>query len=1014
MKIKTLYKVLFLILGIPLILVAQNQQLRQFSLEEGLPQSQVFDMVQDGKGYLWLATQGGGLARFDGRNFKIYNINNGLVDNYVNALFAAKDTLFIGTKRGLSIKLKKKIVSIETAQIHKISRINDKVYLMTENGINQVSDFSSKGDSIFLKKLKLADQLNTAKINDMLYDGSHYWIASNIGLFKTADLEGAPPERLVEDDFVSLLSHKGRILAATASEGLFSFEPNQFEDAIFVLENFRINNLSAHNNGEIWIATENKGIFKLNLDNHEAIDLINNTLGLNVQNVRKVLTDRQGNIWIGTSGGGFYKYFQNDFKHYNTDAGLLGNRIYAVHVNAEGLWLSHSESGVSNIFNGRIKQVETPDSFQNTKIKTISSDQKGNLYFGSDGKGIWLRYQNVRDSFIEDKSKISELRKIKIPITSISNHEISTSTGFPYDWIRSISIQADTIWAATYASGIVKFGYNPDSKNPIQIYQVFSAKSGIEDLYIKDSFYNDGSLWYATQNGHLGFINNDEVNHIGKVLGEEVAINSILINNDIIYLGTAGRGVWWSLLTEQLSFKKLRGLKPLSSENALQLIFDNDGYLWSGSERGVDKISLNQETEITDIFHFGKDDGFIGIETCLNAVDKDENGRLWFGTINGLTEFIPSSENSESIAPELHLSELKVNLKPVDSLDFENWSKTERLLNLLPNQNQISFGFYSVDLNHPNSIEYRTKWNNGNWTKWTTNNSTDFSGLSFGTHKFYIQSRNYRWKESAVKRISIFIERPLHRKVWFQWLVSGIVLLILILIATSYIKRLKLKSERQKKQLEIDNHLLDLEQKALRLQMNPHFMFNVLNGIKAMAKSKPEVMNATINDFAALLRSTLNSSRQEHISLEDEISALHHYIKLELQMAPEPFEYHIELKSDYSAEDILIPPMLIQPFVENSIRHGILKGNRKGKLVIEFTTSETFLQVKISDNGIGIFESQKIESVKDHQSMALKVTKERLNSISSQNNFKIIELKDTAGEILGTEVRFKIPLNTEY
>jgi len=205
-----------------------------------------------------------------------------------------------------------------------------------------------------------------------------------------------------------------------------------------------------------------------------------------------------------------------------------------------------------------------------------------------------------------------------------------------------------------------------------------------------------------------------------------------------------------------------------------------------------------------------------------------------------------------------------------------------------------------------------------------------------------------------------------------------------------------------------------LEQKALRLQMNPHFMFNVLNGIKAMAKTKPDAMNNTINNFAALLRSTLTSSRKEKISLQEEIKSLHHYIKLEQQMTQKPFEYRIDLESDYASEDILVPPMLIQPFVENAIRHGILKGSRTGKLQITFFTSETKLKVKISDNGIGIFESQKMKLAKDHQSMALKVTKERLESISGKNPLKIIELKDDDGSTIGTEVQFEIPLETEY
>ena len=106
--------------------------------------------------------------------------------------------------------------------------------------------------------------------------------------------------------------------------------------------------------------------------------------------------------------------------------------------------------------------------------------------------------------------------------------------------------------------------------------------------------------------------------------------------------------------------------------------------------------------------------------------------------------------------------------------------------------------------------------------------------------------------------------------------------------------------------------------------------------------------------------------------------------------------------------------MLIQPFVENAIRHGILKGNKEGKLQIEFNTTEDFLHCKVIDNGIGIFQSQKVKKKTDHQSMALTVTKERLISISRKNTLEITEIKKDNGIIEGTKVSFKIPLLTDY
>jgi sensor histidine kinase YesM len=196
--------------------------------------------------------------------------------------------------------------------------------------------------------------------------------------------------------------------------------------------------------------------------------------------------------------------------------------------------------------------------------------------------------------------------------------------------------------------------------------------------------------------------------------------------------------------------------------------------------------------------------------------------------------------------------------------------------------------------------------------------------------------------------------------------------------------------------------------------MNPHFIFNVLNGIKAMASSKPEKMNSTINSFATLLRATLNNSRKELITLAEETQTLQHYITVEQLMATKPFTFSIEINGDLDPEEILIQPMLIQPFVENAIRHGILKAPTEGVLHIIFDIAAPLLHCKIRDNGVGIFTSQQQKEKTNHQSMALTVTKERLQSISGKNTLKITEIKREDGTIGGTSVTFSIPLLTDY
>lgn len=986
---------------------AQNKQLRAFTLEDGLPQSQIYAMAQDDKGYLWLGTQGGGLARFDGNNFKVYNESNGLASNYIHALNAIHGHLFIGTKRGLSILQKTKFLNIETPQVNKICEFNNQVFLLTNEGIFKLNkDFSAE-------KITLHPEIDTLIVNDLIYFDDYFWIATQDGLWQLSALSSNSKtlEKLERGDFKAIVGLKTKVYASTFNDGTIVFESQNFDDQLLIREPLRINSTSIQNDNQLWLATDDNGVSVIDTKSNTELFNLDGSNGLSVPNVQLVLSDRQSNIWIATSGGGLYKYFQNNFKHFNTETGLNGNRVYAVHHVNNAIWISNSEAGLMRIDNFGIHDIEVPEAFSEVKIKTITSDQNQNIWAGSDGRGLLFRGKIQIDSFAVDTLK--NIKKA-IPRAVDISKVLSTDNGFPFDWIRKIHVGQKAIYAATYSSGIVKFDYDAIT-DKLTIYKTFSTQEGIEDLYIID-MVRDGNdlLWYTTRNGHIGYLKNDEVFHLGPVLDLQVPINTILFQNNTMFLGTAGKGIWWSNDADFSTFKKLNGIKKVASDNIYQLIFDHQGYLWVGTERGVDKLELDKDNQIKDSFFFGRNDGFLGIETCLNAVDKDEKGHLWFGALYGLTEYQPAENNQDTEKPNLFIEDVKVAYKSVDSINLSKWTNSKNVLKLTPDQKQVSFSFKTVDIDHPNGVEYRYKLNDNDWSPWSINETQDFSELNFGAHDFIVQSRNHRWKESEPLRFSFYIESPLYKKGWFQWLIIGLAILGIATLTYQYIKRIKRKNSEDKKRLELENHLLTLEQKALRLQMNPHFIFNVLNGIKAMAPTKPEKMNETVNSFATLLRETLVNSRKDTISLDQEIKTLRHYIEVERLMAEKSFSYDIILNTDIDAEELLIPPMLIQPFVENAIRHGILKGPREGELKIRFDTSEEVLKVTISDNGIGIYSSQQQKPKTDHQSMALKVTRERLESISGKNALEISEIINSDGTIGGTTIVFKIPLETDY
>ena len=474
-----------------------------------------------------------------------------------------------------------------------------------------------------------------------------------------------------------------------------------------------------------------------------------------------------------------------------------------------------------------------------------------------------------------------------------------------------------------------------------------------------------------------------------------------------MYLGTLGNGIWSSNISQINAIKPLNNAY-LSSQNIYQMIFDSNNQLWIGSEKGLDKLELKNNI-IVKSTHFNSNDGFIGIETSRSSAIKDKAGNLWFGTKNGITKYTSTESTITTQKPTISFENIKISNQSLDSIDKKY---IRGFLQLTPEQNQLSFDYKTVDINHPKRLEYQWILNDV-ISSWSRTNTVNFANQPPGNYTFSVKSRNTNKQESKPRIFHFFIDTPLYKKTWFIWSVSGFTGFFLFVFLVNYIQRIKRKNNAKVEKLTLENHLINLEQKALQLQMNPHFIFNVLNGIKALGNSdKKEELNTTISQFASLLRAILNNSRAEEISLSQEIDTLKNYLELEIKMSSNAFEYTINSNTNnIDLDEILIPPMLLQPFVENCIKHGFKGKSDIGKIVIYFEVKEKHLFCTIIDNGIGFKQSKQSNS--NHKSVALKVTKERIQNLSKYSTLDISEIQE-GKRIKGTKVAFKIPLKTDY
>jgi ligand-binding sensor domain-containing protein len=957
---KFLFNILIICLVISCKLFSQDYSFRVYDNKVGLNSPEIFTVFIDSRGFIWLGGADG-LTRFDGKNFKNYNKTDGLVDDFVLTISEDNNNnLLIGTKKGISVF----------------------------NG-HSFTTLKIRYKNAETKKISFQSILCSS--NGKIYAGSVLGLFIYNSKTRTFDFD----KRI--NDFVSEIIEEDDVIYLTTSKGLYLIKNNKITN-IKLDSTKRLNNLTAIKsdfNRVKWIGSTN-GIIRCSKT--DTIKFFTNLKSKS--HIQDILINRDSSI-LFTSNSSEVMVFKNDiFKSYNLTPYIQKATISkAVKDNTGNIWLVTS-SGLVKMYRPILKKHFLTDAIH-SPVSSLSVDANKHLFLGSIN-GL-IKYDGKNVSFFYPSKNSDDLF-----ITALASIDSAMLVG-------------------TYSGKVFEF-----RKNKFTLLDS-SLKSG--DCVYKIIQVNKNEYWYCglkDTKGHIWFANINKLSVFKNSTFKTLNDNGIIYdqfatlsedNNNTIWVGTYGNGL---LKYNGKHFTNVSKTNGLCDNFISSSYYDKSkNILWVGTMNGISKINLDTKSNILSIDNLINNPNIESFGRLQNAIEKLPNGNILFSIGEELYEYDYKSESKLTTQLKLSLQGLKLNHQNINLNEFalvDNWSNVPLNLTLPFEKNKISFDFVAIDYNFANTLKYSWKLEGieKEWTPLTENNSVSFTNLPGGNYTFRVRATNEHGEYSNEIMYSFTILPPFYQTWWFLPLLLIILFTIAYLNSEYQIKKVKAE---EKTKTENFKRLAELELKAMRAQMNPHFMFNTLNSIQDIVLNKDdEKARIYLADFALMMRMILENSTQKEISFEKEIEFIQLYLKMEVLRFETKFRIIFNISEELELSHLKIPPMLIQPYIENAINHGLMHKTENGLLTISFeieTRNEIeCLKCTVLDNGIGRKKAKEYAAwkTKKHQSMATEITNERLqllNGIHTAKGFEvnIHDLENESHEALGTKVELYIPIN---
>ena len=935
---------------------AQIYNFKNYSLDEGLSQSEISCILEDSRGYLWLGTNGGGVCQFDGKEFQSFEQKDGLSGQLVTG-FAEdkKGNIWISTTwGGISCYNGKKFSTITSKEglpgnhFDRIAVDNQNNVILFSHG--SISIFDGKHSKVIsegtsgMENNDATDTYKDKKGNIWIGTQSGLLVLKGQTLYSFKDDSALRSGKIIsitgdDDGNIWLLKSSSRVFHInTLSASTFESLKAVSVDTIRLPKETDISAIHYDRRNQFWMTTNNDGIYKLFKGVMTHFSTEN---GLPINAIRNMYEDRAGCFWFGTSGKGLIRFMDQTFSYSDNMEGFREGDVFALcsdHANT--LWASSALKGLFSFDGKKTTSFARQAELKGFVIRSIYCDRQGKLWLGGP-KGVRI----------------------------YDGHSFKTFAGFPDSMQVNAAVFAEdsykNIWIGSRGQGAFRYdGKKLEHFGPAEGLKNPNVYSICED--------NSGNIWFGTGDGvfkysHTGF----------KSYGSESGICNPYIGSMVkdkfgnLWMGTDN----CVMVYNGTNFRSITVSDGLSSGTIYLLVVDDYGDVWAGSNKGVDKIILNANGQIKMIKRFGKAEGFKGIECNSRSTCIDNSGNLWFGTIKGAICYNPREERDFEETPSIHISKVRLFYETTDwspySDSTSSWDGLPVNASLPYYKNHITFDFKAINKTAPDNIKYsfNLKGFDADWSPETETPFATYSNLPAGNYTFRVKAANKRdgWNDVPAE-FSFTINKPF----WETWWFIGLCLLAFSGLLYMYNGFRKKKQQHEKEELEkvisLRTHelLRQKEEKEVLLREVHHRVKNNLQVINSLIS----IQSSFIEDPKSLDAFEECKNRIRAISLiheklykSDDFGRINikDYIQMLVQNLIETYNINkkislvLDLKIEFLNLNTTMPlGLLLNEIISNSIKYAFPDSDR-GEIVIRLNTAQdknSFVLI-IGDNGVG-------------------------------------------------------------